>query len=133
MILLDTGYLIALFNPCDQLHRSAIAWTTMLHESLLVTEYVLWECVNYFAKPDYREIAQALVQHVEGDSGCTVIYASEELFRAGMELFSARTDKGWSLTDCISFHVMRQRGITKALAYDEHFLQAGFEALLRNP
>jgi len=26
---------------------------------------------------------------------------------------------------------MKERGITKALAYDEHFQQAGFAALLR--
>jgi predicted nucleic acid-binding protein len=40
-------------------------------------------------------------------------------------------DKDWSLTDCISFHLMRTKGITRALAYDEHFAQAGFEPLLR--
>jgi len=38
----------------------------------------------------------------------------------------------WSLTDCISFHVMRTGGITRALAYDIHFEQAGFEPLLRS-
>jgi uncharacterized protein len=40
-------------------------------------------------------------------------------------------DKSWSLTDCISFAVMNDRGITRAMAYDHHFEQAGFEALLR--
>ena len=35
------------------------------------------------------------------------------------------------LTDCISFVVMEERGITDALAYDQHFVQAGFRALLR--
>ena len=35
------------------------------------------------------------------------------------------------LTDRISFVVMEERGITDALAYDQHFVQAGFRALLR--
>jgi hypothetical protein len=37
----------------------------------------------------------------------------------------------WGLTDFISFVVMQDRGITEALAYDQHFVQAGFRAVLR--
>ena len=49
----------------------------------------------------------------------------------GLSLHVARMDKSWSLTDCISFYLMRERGITQALTTDHHFTQAGFEALLR--
>ena len=30
------------------------------------------------------------------------------------------------------FHLMREHGVKRALAYDAHFEQAGFEALLRS-
>ena len=46
-------------------------------------------------------------------------------------MFSARADKEWSLADCISFVVMRDRNISKALSTDMHFAQAGFEVLLQ--
>jgi predicted nucleic acid-binding protein len=46
-------------------------------------------------------------------------------------LFARRPDKSWSLTDCISFVVMADRGLTEALTGDRHFEQAGFRALLR--
>jgi predicted nucleic acid-binding protein len=55
------------------------------------------------------------------------------LFARGFELYRTRTDKDWGLTDCISFVVMEERGIREALAYDQHFIQAGFRALLRQP
>jgi hypothetical protein len=48
-----------------------------------------------------------------------------------VELYAERPDKGWSLTDCIFFVVMRQQGIIQALTGDHHFEQAGFSALLK--
>jgi len=49
----------------------------------------------------------------------------------GVTLYASRPDKQWSLTDCISFEIMRERGVTEALTGDHHFEQAGFMALLK--
>ena len=131
MILLDTGYFIALFTPDDDLHECAAAWSLHLSEPMLVTEYVLLECVNYFSMPKDRPSAHALIEHVRADPACEVVHASSKLFEEGLRLHRARPDKEWSLTDCISFALMREHGIQRALAYDHHFEQAGFDALLR--
>ena len=53
-----------------------------------------------------------------------------ETFDAGMDLYAARGDKHWSLTDCISFVVMNKFRVAEALITDHHFQQAGFTALL---
>jgi predicted nucleic acid-binding protein len=53
------------------------------------------------------------------------------LFDQGFELYARRLDKDWSLTDCISFVVMREHGLTHALTGDHHFEQAGFRILLK--
>ena len=47
-----------------------------------------------------------------------------------MRLFRDRPDKDWGLTDCMSFVVMQDYGLTAALTSDNHFRQAGFRALL---
>lgn len=57
--------------------------------------------------------------------------AMNELYRQALELFSNRPDKEWGLIDWMSFVVMKQRSLTDALTTDEHFEQAGFQALLR--
>jgi len=51
---------------------------------------------------------------------------------AGLELYRARPDKGYSLIDCISMQTMRNEGITEALPNDRHCEQEGFRALFRD-
>lgn len=131
MILVDTGYLIALTSPLDSLHRRANAWSGAVRESLLVTEYVLLETVNHFSAPLNRLRVHVLLQSIRSTMSWSVVPASPALFADGLKLHAARPDKEWSLTDCISFVIMRERGLFKALAHDHHFEQAGFEALLR--
>lgn len=57
--------------------------------------------------------------------------ASHNLFERGVTLFSHRSDKEWSLTDCIPFVVMEEQGISEALTADDHFEQAGLVPLLK--
>ena len=55
-----------------------------------------------------------------------IIHVDENLFDDGWNYFQKFRDKRFSLTDCISFVVMKNREITKALTFDKHFAQAGF-------
>ena len=61
----------------------------------------------------------------------TIVPFSDVLFDEGIELYRRRPDKGWSLTDCISFVVMTDEGLSESLTADRHFEQAGFVALLK--
>ena len=61
----------------------------------------------------------------------TVVGHVPAAYQAGFDLFANRPDKDWSLTDCISFGVMTERGLTEALTADRHFEQAGFRAVLK--
>lgn len=131
MIFVDSGYLIALAVRRDSLHERALRWSRGISEPLLVTEYVLWETINYLSPLADRPKAQVLLEQVRTLPAFEYLEADRGLFAGGMTLHEARRDKTWSLTDCISFQVMQQRGVTRALAYDVHFEQAGFEALLR--
>lgn len=55
-----------------------------------------------------------------------LVHVGEELFREAFDLLRKRPDKRYSLTDCVSFVVMRERGISVAFAFDRHFTQEGF-------
>jgi predicted nucleic acid-binding protein len=129
----DTLYFVALFNRRDQWHERAIAATLLLAETkLITTEDVLVELLNFFSEYGEKSRRGALTQVEEILSGANIEVSpqSHDAFMAGLTLYRARPDKGYSLTDCISMHAMRERGVSDILTHDDHFRQEGFTVLL---
>jgi uncharacterized protein len=127
----DTSFYIALLSPTDTRHSKAVEWSEAWLGRQITTEYVLIELGGAISRSRDRSLLVPFFEQILADSGTTFIPASASLFRRGLALFGARFDKNWSLTDCISFVVMKQRRLTGALSTDRHFEQAGFRALLR--
>jgi len=128
----DTSYYAALFSSRDVAHDAADRWSREFFGCMVTTEFVLVELGNGVRGVPARETFAEFVSQLHVLLNTIVVPASSGLFRAGMELFARRLDKDWSVTDCISFVVMKQRGLTEALTADHHFEQAGFKALLRS-
>lgn len=84
------------------------------------------------SKPPDRQIFLDFVQRSVRADAVVIIPATEDWFIRGFDLYRRRPDKEWSLTDCISFLVMQEHGVTEALTADHHFAQAGFQVLLQN-
>jgi len=133
VILIDTSYLVALKVRTDALHAQAVACSAVLSGPLVTTEYVLWEFINRLSTPPHRRTAHEFVRFMCQSPSIRVVEATEKWFRLGLAAHERYADKSWTLTDCISFEVMRSLGAAEALIYDVHFEQAGFRALLRYP
>jgi len=130
---LDTSFAIALTVTSDRHHERARLLASRIRDdrSVLVTTHgVLAEIGDAFSREPYRISAVRLLQSLLRDPNVVILAITPERFAAGFQLFMERTDKTWGLTDCISFVVMRERGITEALTADRHFQQAGYSALL---
>lgn len=129
----DAGYWIALLNPKDGLHGKAREVSATLGKSRIVTsEMVLAEVLNAFASKgeSLRNAAYALVEQIRTNPNAEVVPMTSNAFREAMERYRNRGDKTCGLTDCTSFLIMEQKGITDALSADRDFQQAGFSALL---
>jgi len=127
----DTSFYAATANPHDQYYARAKEAGAKPWRRTITTEFVLLETANFCLEGKRRTAFLNLVANLRSASSVEVIPASTEWFQRGLDLFAARPDKLWSLTDCISFAVMRQRGLADALTADHNFEQAGFRALLR--
>lgn len=126
----DSFYFIALLNESDAAHERA-AQFSRVNSAELATRWVLAEVADAFSDTAWRSNAGEFVAFVLSTPGFTVADDRAELFKRGLHLYRQRPDKGWSLTDCISFVVMGDERITEALTGDHHFEQAGFAALLK--
>ena len=127
----DTLYWLAIFVPGDSwagaVHRVDLSAT-----SLLTTEEVLSEFLTAVSSQGEhaRRLACRLVRQILSDPNIEVVVQSHESFLAGLALYERRPDKQYSLVDCISMNVMRQKGIREILTHDRHFAQEGFVRLL---
>ena len=129
-IFADTYFYIAFLNPEDEAHQTSVDFMEGFEGEIITTEWVLTELANGFAIPDNRGRFVNFHAMLRNDPSVTINPATSELFDEGLRLYSARLDKEWSLTDCISFVVMKDNGLSQALTADHHFRQAGFKALL---
>jgi uncharacterized protein len=82
---------------------------------------IFLEIGNTLSKQRYRAAAIRLLHALETDPSVEILPLSEELYTRAVQLYRERPDKDWGLTDCVSFVVMRDRGIEEALTSDEHF------------
>lgn len=132
-LFLDTSYVIARFNRRDQYHDCAkqLASSVAACRELWTTNAVLLEVAAAFSHPDHRQIAIRVWDQFHGDDmRYRVAEASGVLLDEAVILYRQRTDKHWSLTDCLSFVVMNEQQLTDSLTADHHFEQAGFLALM---
>jgi len=130
----DTSYWIALLYPPDHLHAKVTSMSREISTMRLVTsEMVLTELLNTFSNgsPIMRSIAVQAVEDARKGHSLIVFPQTSEQFTKALERYKRSADKNWSLTDCASFQIMVTERITAALTHDHHFVQAGFEALLR--
>lgn len=133
-VFLDASYAIALSSLADEHHDRAaeIAERIEAEETrLITTRSVVLEIGNALAGLRYRRAAIELLDALEYDPAVEIVPLTQQSYERSLRLYRERPDKEWGLTDCLSFVVMEDRGLTDALTADGHFHQAGFRALLR--
>lgn len=130
----DSGYWIAMLNRHDQWNLAAVQATQQTRGRKIVTsEMVIVEFLNGVARYGAQSRSQAVVtaRGLYNNPNIEVIEQSSIQLAMAMQRYAARLDQRWSVTDCASFLIMEERGITDVLAHDRDFVQAGFRALLR--
>ncbi|MYE54897.1 MAG: type II toxin-antitoxin system VapC family toxin [Chloroflexi bacterium] len=131
----DSLYFIALLLRDDQWYEASLqAGREVIRTGRLVTTYdVLTEVLASVSRgrPEIRIAAARSVRSIMVNENIILVPQSIDLFTRGLELYAGRPDRRYSLTDCISMTVMRDRDITEILTHDRDFENEGFIRLIK--
>lgn len=123
----DTWFVIATFDRFDAAHGSIRRLEPRLADRELIThDGVLMEFLAFVSRSgsEHRDKATQVVRNAM--RRWTVHPADRPRFLRGVQMYSDRRDKEYSLVDCMSMTIMRDYGIQHVLTNDHHFAQEGF-------
>jgi predicted nucleic acid-binding protein len=129
-VFVDTSALYALMDADDDFNRVAGAqWASLLNggETLVSTNYVLVETLALVQ----RRLGMAAAARLQMDivPVLDIHWVDESTHRSAIGALLIAGQRGLSLVDCVSFEIMRGRGIDRAFAFDADFASAGFNLL----
>lgn len=78
-----------------------------------------------------RKQAAKMVRLILENPNVKVIPQTRDSFLKGLAFYENRSDKEYSLTDCISMNVMKAESLGLVLTKDRHFEQEGYTVLIK--
>ena len=83
----------------------------------MTTDHVLDETFTLLKVRGLAHRCPAFQRMLSTSRSLRVNWTEPALFTAATELFLARLDQGFSLTDCVSFATMEQAGLQEAVVF----------------
>lgn len=131
-VFVDSSAWVALLYRRDQAHARAVrSWKGLRAAGryLVTTNLVLAETHGFLLRRLSVAGALAFLEH-QRVFGPGLVWADPDLTDAAVERWLRRfRDQAFSLTDAVSFEVMRREGIRESFTFDRHYQIAGFEML----
>ena len=130
----DTAFWVALARSRDQWRVAARNALRQLGPvTIVTTDEVLTEFLTSLSRagPEVRLRAVRSVRELQNDPDVRVMPQSRKSFCKALDRYESRSDKNYSLQDCVSMNVMEAQSITEILTSDHHFEQEGFTVLMK--
>src|SRR5260221_122512 len=108
-IFADTFFFVALAHHADAFHqpaRIALHEFDQMRKRIVTTDFILLEFGSLCSGNSVLRSRYLGLVESTASAPFLVVPASRKLLRQGIELFTARSDKQWSVLDCTSFVVM---------------------------
>ncbi|MBF0466819.1 MAG: type II toxin-antitoxin system VapC family toxin [Nitrospirae bacterium] len=131
MIFADTSALLALFNPNDLFHASALKWFESNRPILVMTDYIVDELLSLALRRGKKQFALEISNKVRELFSANINNITKEDFNEAWDVFNRNLNEGWSFTDCTSYVFIKRTGIKTAFAFDKHF--EDFQIVCRQP
>jgi len=133
MIFVDTSAWYAVEVEDDVNHEAACKFLSRIasgkHGISITTDYILDETLTLLRSRRDLASASAFIDKISKSKSLCVFWINEDLFEKALDTFRKSDRKSWSFTDCASFALMRELSVSEAFSFDNHFREAGLQAL----
>jgi predicted nucleic acid-binding protein len=128
----DTSGFFALINKRDPMHGKAVRWVEKQRKRIrpVSTEWVIGETCTLLVARKRSHLVARFLDYIDDSAALVLVNPDEMLLHAAKAMIRQQTEQGYSFVDCISFCLMKERGIRNAFTTDTHYRKAGFSALL---
>jgi predicted nucleic acid-binding protein len=129
-VFVDTSALLALLGSDDRCHLDAKRAFDELERSLTPlcsSSYVLVETYALLQRRMGLDSVRVMRDHLA--PLLEIVWVDQQVHGAALDHLLNEQRRQLSLVDAVSFQIMTKRGIPCAFAYDQHFVEAGFELL----
>ena len=131
-VFVDTsGFYACLVRRDDEHDRAAdVVRRSQGQRGFVTTDYVLDETITLLKTRGQGHLIGAFLNIVQASAACRIEWMDADRFETASDFLLQQADHDYSFTDCFSFCIMGQLGLQEALTKDQHFQEAGFQALL---
>ncbi len=129
----DTHGFFALLSSDDKSHKRVVEVMKELAEARapgITTDWVVGETCTLLSARKKSHLISRFLSSTSHSRALRIERIGEQRFEAAKSLLLKRQDRGYSFTDCTSFVVMKELGLSKAMTDDEHFKREGLDAML---
>jgi predicted nucleic acid-binding protein len=131
-LFVDTSAWVPLLRRHDADHRpvsDALKRRVAMGDRVVTTNLVIAETYTLLLYRGHRTAALQFLEVVRQPPNVAVYDTAELGESAAVDWLEPFGDQAFSYTDAVSFAVMRERKIRRALTLDHHFATAGFEMI----
>lgn len=129
-LFLDTGALYAYFDKSDAEHKKISSFLDSSTDVFYTSNFIIDELVTLLRCRNFKvSQIKSFIDNLRQGKIAFIIHVTPEIEDLSWEFLYKYKDHDFSFTDCTSFVAMRENGIKKACALDDHFKAAGFSVL----
>lgn len=128
-IFVDTSAWVAYFDEDEARHRDAVQGLEAIRTQrcgMVISDFIFDEVVTTILGRAGHQMAVSAGVFLVTSSAVDLVWLDKDSKLNAWEYFKKHDDKGYSFTDCTSFVLMKEMSLTRCLAFDRHFEQAGF-------
>lgn len=132
MTFVDTSFLVALARSKDEHHHDAVALLRQRRGLRITSDRVVEETWTWLRRRVGHRAAVMFLDTVTAGQPVLrlqVVPIDADLAAEAWTWLRTRDEREYSFVDAAGFAVMRQRGLTEAMAFDGDFAAAGFVEL----